>query len=66
MIESKRGQYKSDDNRSNDKKKSCDNNHMTLLTINFKNVIKNVIANVIKNVIKNVNKNVIKIFLRYY
>ena len=35
MIESKRGQYKSDNNRSNDKKKSCDNNHMTLLTINF-------------------------------
>ena len=70
MIESKRGQYKSDNNRSNDKKKSCDNNHMTLLTINFKNVTKNVIKNGIKNivvyVIKNVNKNVIEIFLRYY
>ena len=52
------------------KKKSCDNNHMTLLTINFKNVTKNVIKNGIKNivvyVIKNVNKNVIEIFLRYY
>ena len=66
MIESKRGQYKSDDNRSNDKKESCDKNHMTLLTINFKNVIKNVIANVIINVIKNVNKNGTKFFFKFY